>query len=204
MTSKAPPSRSLPPVPPGGGSSKNLVVVVLLGVGLVALILWKTCGKPDTPTVVTPIISSTADAAVATVDPRIDDIPPPPAIEDSGPEAGPTHVASTTWGCDAKKCGGAVTPDLETALAFRAKQAHRCYDSALAQDSTLEGKVTISVRIGGGGAVCGANVASNDLSNPKVGECIANMFRGTGHFPPPKGGCLDANVPISLMPPGQR
>ena len=54
------------------------------------------------------------------------------------------------------------------------------------------------------GAVCSAAVASNDLSNPNVASCIANLFRASGHFPTPHGGCVDANVPISLMPPGQR
>jgi hypothetical protein len=97
-----------------------------------------------------------------------------------------------------------VTPDLETALAFRAKQAHRCYDSALTQDQTLQGHVTINVRVAGNGQVCAASVAANDLSNPSVAGCIARMFGQSGHFPAPRGGCVDANVPISLMPPAQR
>jgi hypothetical protein len=94
-----------------------------------------------------------------------------------------------------------VTGDLESALAFRAKTAHKCYDDALAQDSTLKGTVTISVRVAANGNICAANVASNDVGNPLVANCIASRFRQAGHFPAPSGGCLDVNVPISLMPP---
>jgi hypothetical protein len=81
---------------------------------------------------------------------------------------------------------------------------HRCYDTALALDPSIMGHVKIGVRVASNGTVCSASVAANDLSNPNVGSCIANMFRQSGHFPPPKGGCVDANVPIVLMPPGQR
>jgi hypothetical protein len=94
-----------------------------------------------------------------------------------------------------------MTPDLETALAFRAKTAHKCYDDALAQDSTLHGSVKISVRVASNGSLCSANAAASDLANPSVAACIASKFRQAGHFPPPSGGCLDVNVPISLMPP---
>jgi hypothetical protein len=201
MSSKAPPLSTTPPPPPGGGSGKYLAVVVLLGLGLAALLFWKSCGSSSSagPIAVTPVTSSTPSALPAIAD----DIPPPPVIEDSGTETHTPHSFSGGNGCEQKSCSGTVTSDLETALAFRAKQAHRCYDSALAQDTTLQGHVKISVRVGYNGAVCGASVASNDLANSNVANCIANMFRGSGHFPTPKGGCVNTDVPIALMPPGQ-
>jgi hypothetical protein len=123
-------------------------------------------------------------------------------VEDSGPEAlaPKTSVASNWASCDAKTCFGSVTGDLETALAFRAKAAHRCYDDALAQDSTLKGTVKIAVRVAANGTICSANVTSSDLGNPSVASCIANRFRQAGHVPSPSAGCLDVNIPISLMP----
>jgi hypothetical protein len=105
--------------------------------------------------------------------------------------------------CGAPKCSGASTPDLESALAFRAKQARRCYESALENDNTLKGKVAISVRVASNGQVCSAGVASNDMGNPGVAQCVANKFRQTGYFPAPKGGCVDATVPISFVPGGK-
>ena len=102
--------------------------------------------------------------------------------------------------CDAKRCTGATTSDIETALAFRAKQSHRCYDNALGQDPTLRGKVSIAVRIGANGTGCSAGVASNELSSaPGVANCVVNYFRGQA-FPTPKGGCVDVNIPINFVP----
>jgi hypothetical protein len=129
-----------------------------------------------------------------------DDIPPPPVVEDSGvdPDAGKKPAVSAAAQCDAKTCGGTATPDIETALAFRAKQSHRCYDSALGQDPTLRGKMSIAVRIGSNGTACSASVVNNELSS-SVATCVANYFRGQA-FPMPRGGCIDVSVPINFVP----
>ncbi len=189
---------SLRPPTDSGGSSKYILVVALLGAGLVGLLVWKHFSADPPPIVTVPpsVVPSVP------VNPREDDVPPPPPIEDSGPDTGPVKstVASGPV-CDARTCSGGMTSDLEAALAFRAKTAHRCYDDALAQDSTLHGNVKISVRIAANGTLCSANATASDLANPSVAACIASRFRQAGHFPAPSGGCLDANVPISLMPP---
>ncbi len=198
MTSKSPPSSSLTPPPRQSETTKYLIVVVLLGAGLAGLLFWKNCSSKPEPVALNPVTSSIPSSPPP---PKEDDVPPPPPIEDAGPEGGGHHFVGNP--CDVRSCSGAVSSDLETALAFRAKQAHRCYDTALTQDQTIQGHVTISVRVAANGQVCGANLASNDLSTPSVGNCIANMFRSAGHFPPPKGGCVDTNVPIALLPPGQ-
>ena len=80
--------------------------------------------------------------------------------------------------------------------------ARRCYNQALASDSTLKGHVSIAVRVGSNGAVCSANVASNDMGSSTVANCAANVFR-SGSYPAPKGGCKDAVVPLSFVPLGQ-
>ena len=200
MSAKAPPPSSSLRPPTEGGASKYTAIIALLAAGLLGLLVWKHFSgdpsveqrPPPTPVATTPPANS-----------REDDIPPPPPEEDSGPDTGaPKSTAPSNWAsCDAKTCGGSVTSDLESVLAFRAKAAHRCYDEALAQDSTLKGTVKIAVRVAANGNLCSANVAASDLSNPSVASCIANRFRQAGHFPAPAGGCLDVNVPISLMPP---
>src|SRR5262249_6622491 len=105
--------------------------------------------------------------------------------------------------CSVGKCSGHATSDLESALAFRAKQAHRCYDQALTQDTSLKGKVAINVRVASNGQVCSAGVTSNDMGTPSVAQCVARMFQPSGHFPAPQGGCVDATVPISFVPSGK-
>lgn len=188
--------------PPAGVPSGNgkFIVLALLLLGVIgAIIAWKSCQKPPEPIIIGPPDAGVPPRPSANID---DDIPPPPAIEDSGADAGKKTVTVVPAGnqCDAKKCGGATNSDVETALAFRAKQAHRCYDNALAQDPTLRGKVSIAVRIGSNGQACSAGVGSNELSSaPGVASCVAGYFRGQ-NFPAPKGGCVDVNIPINFVP----
>jgi hypothetical protein len=200
MASKAPPPSSATPagVPPSGNAKYIIIAVLLVGI-IGGAVAWKLLSKPDQP------VTMVVDAGPPIPPPtktRDDDIPLPPPIEDAGPEGGKKPVTNTGFagtGCDSKACNGGRTSELETALAFRAKQAHRCYDQALGQDSTLKGHVTIAVRVGTNGSVCSAGVASNDMGSPAVANCVAQYFRG-GAFPSPRGGCIDANVPITFVP----
>ncbi len=183
-------------VPPSGNGKFILLALLLLGV-IAVVIGWRYCQKPPDPILVQ------ADAGPPPRPSRNidDDIPPPPVIEDAGPDAGKkTVIVFTGNQCEAKKCGGANNSDIETALSFRAKQAHRCYDNALAQDPTLKGKISIAVRIGANGQACSAGVASNDMTAaPGVANCVVGYFRGQV-FPQPKGGCVDVNIPINFVP----
>jgi hypothetical protein len=189
-----------PPPPTGGGNAKYVVVVVLLLLGIAGLLIWRSTQKPQEPIV----IHAPDAAAPVPVNTHVeDDVPPPPPIVDAGPQ---TPVRNNGVGSVANcgpKCSGASTPDLESALAFRAKQSRRCYESALETDNTLKGKVQISVRVASNGQVCSAGVASSDMGSTGVAQCVANKFRQTGYFPAPKGGCVDATVPITFIPGGK-
>jgi hypothetical protein len=173
-----------------------VVAVLLLGI-IGGLVIWKLTQKPPEPVT---IVQDAGPPPPPVRSVREDDIPLPPPVEDAGPDGGKKNVVVGVMGsgCD-RACGGARTSELENALAFRAKQAHRCYDTALAQDSSLKGRVTIAVKVGANGSVCSAGVASNDMGSPGVANCVANYFRGIS-LPSPRGGCLDANVPISFVP----
>jgi hypothetical protein len=195
-------SASTPP-PPTNGNGKYLLLGIIFLLGIVGLVVWKAKNSSDDKVVNTPPPPSAAPSTSFN-QAQVDDIPPPPPPE---PDAGPAKKVGTNANqgnpnCD-RHCSGSVGNDLETALAFRAKQAHRCYDQALANDSTLQGKVTINVRIAPNGAVCSANVGSSDLASPSVAQCVAGYFRTTSHFPSPKGGCVDTAVPISFVPGGR-
>jgi hypothetical protein len=198
MVSKAPPSIGPTGIPPSGNGKYVVLAVLLLGL-IGGAIYWRLSQKPpQTLTVV-------ADAAPPAPPPprRDDDIPLPPEEPDSGPDAGKKTPANNgTYSasmCDAKACTGKSTPDLDQTLSFRARQGRRCYDTALAVDPTLKGKVSIAVRVGANGSLCSAGVASNELGNANVANCIVNQFRAGG-FPSPRGGCADFNIPINLVP----
>ncbi|HWL86250.1 MAG TPA: AgmX/PglI C-terminal domain-containing protein [Polyangiaceae bacterium] len=158
--------------------------------------------KPPPPPVAAAPLGS-APPASSFNQAQVDEVPPPPPPE---PDAGPVRRVGTSSGlagCEVKVCAGSTTSDLETALAFRAKQAHRCYDQALTQDNTLQGKVQINVRIAPSGGVCKTGVGANDMGTTSVAQCVAGYFQQTTHFPSPKGGCVDTVVPIAFVPGGR-
>lgn len=189
MTSQAPAAG----VPSGGGNGKFIVLALLLLGGVGGLIAWRKLSPPPVNSV-GPIPSSAFPSH------KVGDdlIPPPVAMEDSGPAA-PAKVAAVvpSNGCD-KKCVGSASEAIENALAQKAKQARRCYEKALNTDATLKGKISINVKIGSNGSVCSASVASNDMGNDYIGQCATDLFRNSS-FPNPKGGCIETNVPLNFQ-----
>jgi hypothetical protein len=133
--------------------------------------------------------------------PKLEDIPLPPPPEEK-PEAGPPKIVYVQQGGCEARCNGSATNELEEALKVRGVQARRCYNAALAQDSSLKGHVTITVKVGSSGNLCAANVTNNDMGTPNVANCAANIFRAAS-FPAPKGGCVEVGVPLSFVPQGQ-
>lgn len=200
MASKPPTPSTAPSGVPSSGSGKYVVLALLLLGGIGGLVVWKMGQKPPEPTVIYVDAGPPAPKVIGR-NPD-DDVPLPPPIEDAGTDAGKKTVVTQTGNanqCDVKTCTGKTSSELETALQFRVKQAHRCYDNALAQDSTLKGKITVNVRVGATGQVCSAGIASNEMGSPTVASCVAGYFRGA-NFPAPKGGCADVNIPINFVP----
>lgn len=186
---------SRPPPAPKSSNAKYAVVLLVLLVGIGAVLLLRKPSVQPLP----PAPVATAPS-VAPTNPRLEDIPPPPPPEESAEAkaTGPRVVYVQNAGCDGK-CRGTSPPELGQALAVRANQARRCYNQALAQDSQLKGHVSIDVRIGPSGNVCSASVASNDMGTPSVANCAANIFRSAAGYPSPRGGCVDATVPLSFV-----
>lgn len=199
MVSRAPPPSSKQPagVPSSGGALYVVVALVLLAL-IGGAVAWKMCQKPPTPPVL--VIDAGPPPIKSGRNPD-DDVPLPPPIEDAGSQDAGKKIIIVQQGnqCNATKCTGTSGSELENALQFRAKQAHRCYDNALAQDPTLRGKVTVAVRVGSNGQVCSAGIASNDMGSQTVPACVSGYFRGA-NFPAPKGGCVDVNIPINFVP----
>jgi hypothetical protein len=189
-------------VPGAGGNLKYGVLTGLLLLGIVAILYGRCSSKEPAPPPPAASVSAVAQAPEPT-NPKLEDIPPPPPVEEK-PEAGatgPKVVYVQAGGCDGK-CVGAAPPELAQALQVRGAQARRCYNEALARDSSLRGHVSLAVRIGTAGNVCSVNVASNDMGTPAVANCAARIL-GSGSYPTPRGGCVDANVPLAFVPQGQ-
>jgi hypothetical protein len=191
-------AETTPPPPKSGGSGPIIIAAVLMLLLIGGLIVWKVTGssEPGKPTVPTAV----ATAAAPVLDEPPPPPPPPPAPEESAKpdDKGKPKVASGPNPCS-KECSGSPTAALQSALSGRAGQSRSCYEKALSTNSTLEGTLTVGVKVGPGGQVCGARVVADGLHDPGVSNCVVNRFLSST-FPAPQGGCAEVNVPLRFMP----
>lgn len=89
-------------------------------------------------------------------------------------------------------CTPTMGPGYDRALVLKVVRRHQseiryCYESELAKDPTLGGKVTVAWTIGATGSVEFAEVAESALGNANVEACIVQRIR-RWNFPEPNGG----------------
>jgi hypothetical protein len=187
------------PPPKSSGSGPIIIAAVLMLLLIGGLIVWKVTGSSDTSKTPTPVAANTGAAPVPEEPPPPP--PPPPAPEESAKpdDKAPKKVGSTGVNPCAKECTGTASGSLTSALAGRAGQSRSCYEKALSSNATLEGTLTIGVKVGPTGQVCSARVVADGLHDPGVSNCVVNRFMGAT-FPAPQGGCADVNVPLRFMP----
>jgi hypothetical protein len=194
-------SESIPPPPKHGGSGGFIAAAVVMLLLMGGLIWWKMKGG-DPPKVaeVPPVVSATAPPIME------ETLPPPPKIET--PDAGVAKTPGKRLGgqfVGAGSCGGPdgcngqVTSQLKSALQGKAGASRRCYERALMQNSMLQGRIVLGVRVGSNGQVCSANITQNGVGDPGLANCVLGMFRGSS-FPAPGGGCVDTAVPMNFVP----
>ena len=210
MASNAPPPPSADGVPSSGGGKYLILALALLG-SIAGIVAWKLSRPAPSPQILSvdaaaPLASQSPAPKAANTGRNLDDeVPLPPPVEDAGPSDGAGKKAppiGERWSslqCEVKKCGGSTSPELERALQVRANQSRHCYNTALGQDPTLRGKLSVALRIATNGSVCTASIASNQLGSEQVAQCVANQFR-TASFPAPRSGCVDVVVPINMVP----
>lgn len=205
------PQPSTPPPPdqiPGHSSGGGLYLagaVVLIG-GAIGLFVWnkgKTAPKPTAPTAV---VAQSAAAPRQDEPQRLYAPPPPPKLDDEPDAGAPSPKASakasgspaagTAPGPCGPSCNGETTGALSAALRARAQSAQGCYQRAL-RTSEVSGSMTVSVQIGPSGQVCSASLSNDSVKSSEVTSCVLGRFRGQT-FPPPSGGCIVANIPISF------
>jgi len=180
------------------------LVLAALAIGL---FVWK--GRASSP----PAPESTAVTATApptqAPPPQLHSLPPPPPIEEaeadagadagkaSAPKAGSGSAGAAAPGGCSGQCQGSATSALSSALRGAAQLAQGCYNRAL-RTSEASGKMTVTVRVGPTGSVCSAQITSDTVGSGEISSCVLGRFRGKT-YPPPSGGCLDVNIPISFV-----
>jgi hypothetical protein len=187
-----------PPPPKSGGSGPIIIAALLMLLLIGGLIVWKVSGSSEPTKAPPPVAANTS--ATPTLDEPPPPPPPPPVEQDAGKpeEKAKTKVASGANPCS-KACTGTAPGTLTSALAGRAGQSRSCYEKALSSNATLEGTMTVGVKVGPGGQVCSARVVADGLHDPGVSNCVVNRFLGAT-FPSPEGGCAEVNVPLRFMP----
>lgn len=195
-------SETTPPIPKSGGSGPFILAAIVMLLLMGGLIFWKMkSGGGETAKVEAP------KPTAAPEQPVLDEPPPPPpppvASTDSSAKPddskpGTKKVGSTVAGAPCGVCSGEPAPGLPGALGGKAGQSRACYEKALSSNSTLSGRMTVSLKISQQGTVCSAQVKS-DMNNPLVENCVLQSFR-SATFPAPKGGCVDASVPLYFKP----
>lgn len=74
-----------------------------------------------------------------------------------------------------------------------------CYERALKSDPALQGKVTLTVRIGEGGAPKMTRARSSQLKSKSVLDCMERASK-KWLFPEPQGGTVLVNKPYTFQP----
>lgn len=192
-------AESTPPIPKSGGSGPFILAAIVMLLLMGGLIFWKLKGsEPETAKVEPPKTPATTEEPVLNDPP-----PPPPPIASAEPSAKPDDKAAPkkVGSAVAAACGvcdGEPNPGLPGALNAKAGQSRGCYEKALSHNSTLAGRMTVSLKINQQGQVCSAQVKS-ELGDPLVENCVMQNFRAAT-FPAPKNGCVDAAVPLNFKP----
>jgi len=191
-------SETTPPIPKSGGNGPFILAAIVMLLLMGGLIFWKVKNGGEAPKAQETIPSATPNV------PTLDDAPPPPppiASDSPAPDTSKPAVKKLVVGGSGGPCGtcsGNPNPGLPAALRAKAGQSRACYEHALRQNSTLAGRMTVSMKINQQGQVCNTSVKS-ELGDPSVANCVVQMFRSAS-FPAPTEGCVDASVPINFTP----
>ncbi len=187
------------PPPKSGGSGPIIIAAVLMLFLIGGLIVWKVMGSSESTKPTTPLVASNTGSPTLDEPPPPPPPPPPPEESAKPDDKGPKKLGSTGGNPCSKECTGTATGALTSALAGRAGQSRSCYEKALSSNATLEGTLTVGVKVGPTGQVCGAHVVSDGLHDPGVSNCVVARF-ASSTFPAPQGGCAEVNVPLRFMP----
>jgi hypothetical protein len=192
-------SETTPPIPKSGGNGPFILAAIVMLLLMGGLIFWKMKSGAEPPKAQEPIPSATQPVAA------LDEVPPPPPIasDSAAPDTTKPNakklVSSGNGSGPCGPCNGDATPAIVSALHAKGAQARSCYEHALRQNSMLAGHMSIQLTINQAGQVCSSNVASNELGDPSVANCVLQMMRG-GSFPAPPKGCVVVAVPLNFTP----
>jgi hypothetical protein len=93
--------------------------------------------------------------------------------------------------------GGAPVSDADRVIAGLRPRFRSCYQTGLNVDPNMEGKVTISAKVGPNGEVESASVSSNSGLSSAVAACIAGHVK-RAQFSAPGGSGSNLSIPVTF------
>lgn len=127
--------------------------------------------------------------------------PPEPPLEIPEPPEPPGEPEPPVVDVDEPALGSVETAVIKSVMTKNASGFKHCYEKALAQDPTLEGKVTLTFTIDESGKVSEAGVGTSTLGDAEVETCMVNRLKKM-RFPEPWAGSLKVSYPIVFSPSG--
>jgi hypothetical protein len=185
----------------GGGNLKWLVLGLLLIGGAVGVYfaLHGGTAQPEQPT--GPVVQTQPDLGPRPpVGPEID-IEIPPDEPDLGPEEDmgpPRKIIRYVYTGGGWDCSGDI-PDARNVMNEAGRQVRACYERRLKQINTLQGTVTLSLKVGRAGNVEAVQVGGS-LRDNDVFACVRNVAQSLRFTPPAGGACAVVQQPYSLSP----
>ena len=136
----------------------------------------------------------------ATRSPGLSGVGGPTTTEGIGKEAGTQTATAGPTGV--AQVGVAIAtvavPNADSVVASLRGRFRSCYQKGLLEDSTMSGKVTISVKVGSNGEVMSSDVVSSAGLSPTVSRCIADVAK-RATFSAPGGGGSTLQIPVTFV-----
>ena len=192
---------SLLPPPKKGGK----MLVAIAAVAALGAVFLMTQGEPEeaAPVAETENAPSAAPATSLAQHSFVVEEPPPSepdaAVAEEPEETEAAPRARRGGGGGGGGCEGTLSASAARQVVNRNRgRVRSCYERRLKTINSLQGQVSVTLRIGTGGQVSGVRVGGS-LRDPEVFSCIRSAV-SSWTFPAPEGGCANLSVPFSFSP----
>ena len=187
------------PLPTNTGLKYAIIAGVLIA-GALALLVCSPGGEEEEAPIALPVLDAGTPANTSQFESGLELAPEEPDLgpADAGAEEAPSGRRSGRRAAPTSCEGTVPAAALQAAVGRYSGQVRNCYERALRQNNMLQGRVTVSLRIGEGGNVTSAN-ASGNLGSA-VNSCVTSVARSWRLVAPTGGTCAQARVPFNMTP----
>lgn len=161
-----------------------LSVIAIAGGVVAYLLAEQSVEERQAPVLAEPVLDEWEPPLEIPEPPEPLEEPEPPVVDVDEPALGSVEAAV-----------------IKAVMTRNASGFKHCYEKALAQDPTLEGKVTLTFTIDASGKVSEAGVGTSTLGDAEVEKCMVNRLKKM-RFPEPEAGSLKVSYPIVFRPSG--